>query len=136
MPSWISRAHEVRHTTETSSLWLQSLSPQEFLVHRLMSFSLPLQRTSSSQILPLPWPYAADPLTLLTPAYPSILQTTAPSGVPNESSQIVPHSPLCNISTRPTLRESPVLTKRMSRPITEKCMYYHWTTGSVGLYLT
>lgn len=78
-----------------------------------MLSSLPLQPTWSSQIRPLPWPYAADPGALVTPANPSILHTTAPSLLSHASSQIVPHTPLCFTSTRPLSLELPEFTNRM-----------------------
>lgn len=102
------------HITLASSLCLQLCSLQPLWLQSSMEFSVPLQCTLSIQIrrFSSPAPKNADfgaPKAVLNP---SCLQTTFASFKSQKSSQMVPHSPLYEISTRPSVLFAPP-TSRM-----------------------
>ena len=64
------------HTTPASSLCPQSLMPHPLKGHWSRDDSEPLQKTSSIQMGPVPWPNSALVEALIVPLYPSCLHTT------------------------------------------------------------
>ena len=54
-------------TTPASSLWPQLWTPQPLKLHEAKAGSLPLQWTSSIQMLPVPWPNLARVVALVAP---------------------------------------------------------------------
>ena len=90
-----------RHTTPASSRCPQLWTPHPPWLHCDIDVSSPTHRTLSSHIWPVPCPNAASPGADKAPSYPSWRQTTWASCKFHESSQMVPHIPLYNTSTRP-----------------------------------
>ena len=102
--------------TPASSPWPQFSTPHPLCPQSSKFSSDPVHATSSIQILPVPWPKYA-PILATAPSLecPSWRQTTLASFVDHESSQTVPHTPPCCISTRPSLELVPP-TRRMVDP--------------------
>ena len=94
----------VLHTSDTSSLWLQSVSPHGLPLHSAKAVSVPVHARSSSHIGPVP--ARSTDTHVLADANPSCLHATMASFMSKLSSQIVPHWPLYAISSRP-LSSSP-----------------------------
>ena len=90
------------HMTLASSEWPQLWTPIPECEHEANDVSLPVQETSSSKILKVPWPNLALPGADSGEPYPSCRQTTCASVVLHPSSQTVPHSLLTYTSTRPS----------------------------------
>lgn len=109
--------HSAGHLTPASSPWLQL-----WLVMKGQSVrraSVPVQRTLSNRICPVPAPKNAWVLaTALKVEKPSCLHTTLASGVPQRSSHTVPQVLLMQTSTRPSLAEVPPisLTSPLAHP--------------------
>lgn len=89
------------HTTPASSEWVQSCSPHAFVGHLLMAGSDPVQFTPSSQIGPAPCPKREPRGADRAFPQPKYWHTTLASSRSQSSSQIVPQSFSCKISTLP-----------------------------------
>ena len=96
------RLYSLEQITDASSLWPQFSTPHPLCSQSTMELSFPEQDTSSNQIRPLPWPKRAYRGALTASGYPSSRQTTLASFISQESSQTVPQTPLCKISTLPS----------------------------------
>lgn len=112
------------HTTLASSSWAQTWLCHPRCRHWTRRCSSPLHRTWLSQMGPEPSPNQAPDGAANAVPQPSCLQTTAASGSPQSSSQIVPQLPACSSSTRPAQRPGP--PARRSGNETEEC---HWIWG-------
>lgn len=95
------------HTTLASSSWAQTWLCHPRCRHWARRCSSPLHRTWLSQMGPEPSPNQAPDGAASAVPQPSCLQTTAASGSPQSSSQIVPQLPACSSSTRPAQRPGP-----------------------------
>ena len=102
------------HTTPASSVCPQLCSPQPIWSHSSMEFSVPSHCTLSSQIRPIPCPNFALVGAPNAVRNPSCLQTTLALSKSQKSSQMVPHSPLYEISTRPSESFLPPESRRVT----------------------
>ena len=102
------------HTTPASSECPQLCSPQPLWLQSSMDSSVPSQCTLSSQIGPLPRPKVALVGAPNAVRNPSCLQTTLALSKSQKSSQMVPHSPLYKISTRPSASFLPPESRRVT----------------------
>ena len=89
------------HSTPASSVCPQLWIPHPLKEQLFKLVSLPVQATSSSHICPVPSGTDLPWRALTAFGYPSWRHTTLASFISQLSSQIVPHCPLWNISTRP-----------------------------------
>jgi hypothetical protein len=106
--------HSPEHLTPASSSCLQLLCLQGAAAQSHRDDSLPLHRTSSSQMLPFPGPNAASLRASKADPQPSCRHTTAASARLQVSSHTVPQVPSCQTSTRPVHSLSPPLRRSFS----------------------
>lgn len=99
-------------TTPASSRCQQLCRAQPEWAQRSNASSVPVQRTSSSRMGPVPGPKRQRPGALRARPQPSRRHTTRAFLMFQWSSHTVPHTPWCQTSTRPSQRLCPPARRR------------------------